>query len=110
MSSPRAWSRGLTRAAEAADATGFVPIDPPAYATKRELRVDGWLAAARAEVCVSLEVAPELALPSRIMKGCAATRSSHGAERLGECLGGLAQDASRPARSSQFAADFPLKS
>ena len=66
---PRSWSRelaqtlvtGLTRAAEGADANGFVPIDPPAYATKQELRLDGWLAAARAEVCASLEVAPESA-------------------------------------------------
>ena len=114
---PRSWSRelaqtlvtGLTRAAEAADGTNFVPIDPPAYATKLELRVDGWLAAARAEVCVSLEVAPELALPSRIMKGLRAHALHNGTEQLGAALEGwrkqlLAEPLAR------FAADFPLKS
>jgi len=90
-------------------ATGFVPIDPPAYATKHELRVDGWLAAARAELCVSLEVAPELALPSRIMKGLRAHALSHGTTELGAALDGwrrqlLAEPLAR------FAADFPLKS
>jgi ribonuclease D len=114
---PRGWSRelsqnlvtGLTGAAEAADATGFVPIDPPAYATKLELRVDGWLAAARAELCVSLEVAPELALPSRIMKVLRVHALNNGAEQLGEALEGwrkrlLAEPLAR------FAAEFPLKS
>jgi ribonuclease D len=114
---PRSWSRelsqslvtGLTRAAEAADATGFVPIDPPAYASKLELRVDGWLSAARAEVCVSLEVAPELALPSRLMKVLRAYALANGVARLGDALEGwrktlLAQPL------AQFAVDFPLKS
>ena len=114
---PRSWSRelsqnlvtGLTQAAEGADATGFVPIDPPAYATKRELRVDGWLAAARAEVCVSLEVAPELALPSRIMKGLRVHALGHGTARLGDALEGWRKTLlSEPL--SEFAAAFPLKS
>jgi len=113
---PRSWSRelaqslvtGLIGAAEATDGTGFVPIDPPAYATKLELSVDGWLAAARAEVCVSLEVAPELALPSRIMKVLRAHALSGGTRQLGGALEGwrkqlLADPLSR------FAADFPLK-
>ena len=114
---PRSWSRelaqnlvaGLTRAAEGADANGFVPIDPPAYATKLELRVDGWLAAARAEVCVSLEVAPELALPSRIMKGLRAYALGHGGGRLGDALDGWRKTL-LSAPLAQFAADFPLKS
>jgi ribonuclease D len=114
---PRSWSRelsqslvtGLTRAAEAADANGFVPIDPPAYATKQELRLDGWLAAARAEVCVSLEVAPELALPSRIMKGLRSHVASHGTAELGEALEGW-RKALLAAPLARFAADFPLKS
>ena len=114
---PRSWSRelsqslvtGLTRAAETADATGFLPIDPPAYATKHELRVDGWLAAARADVCVSLEVAPELALPSRIMKGLRAHALNHGTEQLGAALEGWRKQLlSGPL--ARFAADFPLKS
>ncbi|MEI9942096.1 MAG: hypothetical protein WDO69_33190 [Pseudomonadota bacterium] len=114
---PRTWSRelaqnlvtGLTRAAEAADATGFVPIDPPAYATKQELRLDGWLAAARADVCVSLEVAPELALPSRIMKGLRSHVLRYGTADLGAALEGWRQ-AILTAPLARFAADFPLKS
>ena len=114
---PRSWSRelaqslvtGLTRAAELADATGFVPIDPPAYATKQELRLDGWLAAARAEVCVSLEVAPELALPSRIMKGFRSHVASHGTTALGNALEGWRKEL-LAGPLARFAAEFPLKS
>jgi len=114
---PRSWSRelsqtlvaGLNQAAEAADATGFQPIDPPAYATERELRVDGWLAAARAEVCVSLEVAPELAMPSRIMKTLRSYALSEGSAKLGNALEGWRRTL-LSAPLLQFAADFPLKS
>ena len=114
---PRSWSRelaqtlvtGLTRAAEAADANGFVPIDPPAYATKQELALDGWLAAARADVCVSLEVAPELALPSRIMKGLRSYILNHGTDQLGNALDGWRKTL-LAAPLARFAAVFPLKS
>ena len=113
---PRSWSRelsqslvtGLTKAAEGADATGFTPIDPPAYATKRELLVDGWLAAARSEVCVSLEVAPEIALPSRIMKGLRGHVLSHGGADAGAFLEGWRRTL-LAAPLARFAAEFPLK-
>ena len=113
---PRSWSRELSqnlvtalqRAAEAADANGFVPIDPPAYATKQELRLDGWLAAARAEVCVSLDIAPELALPSRIMKGLRSHVLNHGTAELAHALEGW-RKATLAAPLSRFALDFPLK-
>lgn len=114
---PRSWSKnlaetlvnGLTRAAEGAEATGFVPIDPPAYATKHELRVDGWLSRARAEACVSLEVAPELALPSRVMKGLKSHALSHGVAELGDALAGWRKTLLSQ-YLAQFAQDFPLKS
>jgi ribonuclease D len=113
---PRGWSRelglelvnGLTRAAAAADGTGFVPIDPPAYATKRDLRVDGWLGAARAEMCVTLEVAPELVLPSRIVKVLRARALSHGAASLGEALEGWRKTL-LAAPLADFARRFPLE-
>jgi ribonuclease D len=114
---PRSWSRelaqnlvsGLTRAAQAADGTDFTPIDPPAYATKRELQVDGWLAAARAEVCVSLEVAPEIALPSRIVKGLRSHVLSHGVTGVSAALDGWRRTLlGEPL--TRFAAAFPLKS
>jgi ribonuclease D len=114
---PRSWSRelsqslvaGLMKAAEGADATSFAPIDPPAYATKRELLVDGWLAAARSEVCVSLEVAPEIALPSRIMKGLRGHVLSHGGGNVAASLEGWRLTLLAPALT-RFAAEFPLKS
>ena len=113
---PRGWSRelgqdlvnGLTRAAAAADGTGFVPIDPPAYATKRELRVDGWLGAARAELCVTLEVAPELALPSRMVKVLRSHALTHGAASLGDALEGW-RKALLAGPLADFARRFPLE-
>ena len=113
---PRGWSRelglelvrGLTRAAAAADGTGFVPIDPPPYATKRELRVDGWLAAARAELCVKLDVAPELALPSRIVKGMRSQALSEGPASLGQALEGWRGTLLREPLA-EFARHFPLQ-
>ncbi|HEY4106000.1 MAG TPA: hypothetical protein VGM44_18995 [Polyangiaceae bacterium] len=113
---PRGWSRelgpelvaGLTKAAQDANGDGFVPIDPPAYATKRELRVDGWLAAARAELCVALEVAPELALPSRIMKLLRAHALTLGTAGLGDALDGW-RNALLARPLADFAARFPLE-
>ncbi len=114
---PRGWSRelsqslvsGMTRAAEAADGTGFVPIDPPAYASKRELQVDGWLAAARADVCVALDVAPELALPSRVVKSLRSHVLSHGSADPSAPLEGWRKTLLAGALT-RFAAEFPLKS
>jgi ribonuclease D len=58
----------LMRATAAATASDFVPIEPAPYATVQEVRVDGWLALARAEVSVELAVAPELAFPGRVQR------------------------------------------
>jgi ribonuclease D len=58
----------IVRAAGTADAADFVPIDPPPYATFDAIRLDGWLAMARAELSAELRLAPELAFPSRVLK------------------------------------------
>jgi ribonuclease D len=58
----------LMRATAAADAADFQSIEPPPYSTPAEVQIDGWLAAARAELCVTLDVAPELAFPGRVMR------------------------------------------
>ncbi|MCB9578644.1 MAG: HRDC domain-containing protein [Polyangiaceae bacterium] len=73
---PRRWAQEqgerlvgrLMRATAEADGSRFVPIDPPPYATFEEIRIDAWLAFLRAEVCTALTVAPELALPGRVLK------------------------------------------
>ncbi len=63
------WFTGeLMRATATADANSFVPIDPPPYATFEEIRWDAWLTTARAEICIELELAPELAFPGRVLK------------------------------------------
>ena len=72
----RAWAEefgerlagGLMRATAEAKTADFVPIEPVPYTTVHEVRVDGWLALARAEISVELSVAPELAFPGRVMR------------------------------------------
>jgi ribonuclease D len=73
---PRRWAaeRGdhftgqLVRATAEASHEDFVPIEPPAYANFEEIRVDGWLALARAEISAKLGIAPELGLPTRLLR------------------------------------------
>lgn len=42
-------------------------IEPAPYATFERILIDGWLQAARAAVCAELRIAPELALPNRVL-------------------------------------------
>jgi ribonuclease D len=56
-----------------------LPIEPPPYATPTDLLTSGWLEAARAELCTELEVAPELVLPSRLMRRLRDAAVSRGA-------------------------------
>lgn len=58
----------LMRATTEANADDFVPIDPPPYATFEEIRLDGFLAHARAEVSAAVGIAPEIAFPGRVIK------------------------------------------
>ena len=60
--------RRLARAAAESAQRDLEPIEPPPYATFDEIRLDGWLASMRAEVCASLSVAPDIALPARVMR------------------------------------------
>jgi ribonuclease D len=59
---------GIQRAVASVNAADFSEIAPPPYATHAEILASGWLEALRAELCVELEMAPELVLPSRVMK------------------------------------------
>ncbi len=58
----------LARAVDRARAADHVVIEPPAYASFDEIRVEAWLSLARAEICAELSVAPELALPGRVLR------------------------------------------
>lgn len=59
---------GLARAAREANTDDFQPIDPPAYGSFEEIRLEAWLAQYRAELSTSLEFAPDFVLPSRLLK------------------------------------------
>ncbi|MCA9632961.1 MAG: hypothetical protein KC766_35155 [Myxococcales bacterium] len=58
----------VVKAVNGARAGDFVPIDPPPYATFEEIRLDAYFATLRAEVCAMLQVAPELAMPTRVLR------------------------------------------
>jgi ribonuclease D len=58
----------MSRAAREALDGDFEVIEPPAYATFEEIRLDALLGVARAEICATLQVAPELALPGRLLR------------------------------------------
>ncbi len=60
--------RGLTAAVKASDGSEFEQIDPMPYATFEEIELDGWLQFFRSWVSARANVAPELALPTRLMK------------------------------------------
>lgn len=76
---------GLADAARTARAEDFVAIDPPPYATFREIRLDAWLTSMRAEVCTALSISPDFALPARLLR------------RMKSALEALDQDASSSA-------------
>ncbi len=73
---PRRWAASegerfttlLWQAVDGALAADFVPIDPPPYATFEEIRLEAWLTLLRAEVAANLSMAPELALPGRLVR------------------------------------------
>lgn len=60
--------RDMVHAADQARAADHVVIEPPPYATFQEIRLEAWLTLARAEICAGLSVAPELALPARVLR------------------------------------------
>lgn len=79
---------GLTNAARQATSADFVPIEPLPYATFIEIRRDAWLGRLRAEVCATLEVAPEQVLPQRIVRELKAKLQEAGPGRLSDALRG----------------------
>lgn len=58
----------LRRAVDAETEGDFEPIAPSPYASFEEIQLDAWLGMMRAEVCTELSIAPELALPSKVVK------------------------------------------
>ncbi len=79
---------GLTNAARQATGADFVPIDPAPYATFAEIRRDAWLGLLRAEVCATLEVAPEQVLPQRVFRELKAKLQEGRPGRLSDALRG----------------------
>ena len=59
---------GLARAASRSGSSSHAPLEPPAYGSFEEIRVDGWLAHARGEISADLGIAPDLAFPARLLR------------------------------------------
>ncbi|HEY4158029.1 MAG TPA: hypothetical protein VGM29_08025, partial [Polyangiaceae bacterium] len=76
--------------------------------TAPEIAVEGWLAAARAAVCTKLLVAPELVLPTRILKVLRVHALAHGSVGLDAALSGYRREL-LGAELMHFAAEFPLR-
>lgn len=97
---------GLRSAVAQARAEDFVPIDPAPYATFEEILLEAWLARMRAEVCVRLEVAPELVLPSRLLRAMEAAVLVSGKGALSDPLLGWKKELLEPA-IQQFSDEVP---
>jgi ribonuclease D len=61
-------ARGISQVLKSQDEGEFQQIEPAPYATFEEIELDGWLHFMRAWVSSRASVAPELALPGRIMR------------------------------------------
>src|SRR5690606_29479049 len=83
---------GLRQAVAAAQKGHFVPLDPPPYATYEEINLDSWLAQYRAHMSISLGFAPELVLPSRLIKRMKEGLLSGGTGEFFESLVGWRRD------------------
>ncbi len=98
---------GINEAASKAQTEGFVPVEPPAYATFTEIRIDGWLSQFKTELSVELEFAPEFVLPGRLLKRMKAGIEAEGREGLLESLVGWRREfLLQPARA--FCDSHPL--
>lgn len=85
----RALLSGIQSAIATAHRREFVSIEPPPYGSVPDLLAQGFLEAIRADVCARLSIAPEIALPSRLMRRMRDTAVSEGSlEAAVGCLAG----------------------
>jgi len=102
---------GIQRAVARAGSLQLEPIEPPPYATRAELLAQGLLEAIRAEVCVELVLAPEIALPARLVRKMREAAVNGGRlEAAAECMTGFREPLLREAffRAAARYADLPL--
>jgi len=64
-------------------------LEPAAYGSFDEHRLDAWITTLRAEVCAEVQVAPELALPGRLTRRMMDTYGEGGLPALLGCLTGF---------------------
>ena len=79
---------GMSKAIEEAHGDDFELLDPTPYATFEEIKLEAWLATWRAHLAVQLKFAPELVLPSRIMRDIHINLETKGQAALHEALVG----------------------
>ncbi len=80
--------QGMSRAAARASSADFIQLDPIPYTTFEDLRLEAWLNYMRAEVSAAVEVAPELAFPTRLLKRAREIVAERGAAHWCESLEG----------------------
>ncbi len=83
---------GMKVAVAESKSEDFQPIDPPPYATFEEIRLEAWLAQFRADMAISLTFAPELVLPTRLLKRMKDGVEADGPQGLLESLVGWRYD------------------
>lgn len=83
---------GLVRAQRSAKGEDFAPLDPPPYATFGDIRLEAWLFALKSELAISMEFAPELVLPGRLLRRIKDGMEAEGLKGLFESLVGWRKD------------------
>jgi len=78
----------LLDSAQRAQSPGSPVLEPAAYGSFAEHRLDAWMMTLRAEVCQELEVAPELVLPGRMTRRLLDAYSGGGVSALVAGLNG----------------------
>ena len=84
----------------------FQLLEPAPYATFDEIKLDAWLTSWRAHLAVELKFAPELVLPSRVMKEVKTCLETEGAGAIHEALDGYRR-ALVEQESARFCANRP---
>jgi len=97
---------GVLESVAKAASADFQLLEPAPYATLDEIKLDAWLTSWRAHLAVELQFAPELVLPSRIMKEVKTCLETQGADGMSEALDGYRR-ALLTSESARFCAKRP---
>jgi len=97
---------GMQEAVGKAASADFQLLEPAPYATFEEIKLDAWLTSWRAHLAIQLQFAPELVMPSRVMKEVKTCLETQGADAIHEALDGYRR-ALLVEESARFCANRP---